>query len=153
MTSAVHSWKQIGRAFIWQYPLHKKKHRGWHFTCDDAACDSLTMLMEAMRTEGAPSKRSISLARVTPEVWAVPNFGAPLRESYQTMVLEYDPNFSDLRLNEDEGRLWLHVGDASATTLVKALADLKAGGGDYSLPSKDTDAPPIWIWWMLRSKQ
>lgn len=111
MTSAVHSWKQAGRAFVWRYPPHKTKHRGWHFTCENAACDSLTKLIEAMRTEAQPSRRSISLSPVTSDVWAVPNFGQPLRERHQKMVLEYDPNFRDLLLSEEEDRLRLHFGD------------------------------------------
>ena len=69
------------------------------------------------------------------------------------MVLEYDPNFGDLLLNEDEDRLHLHFGDATASTLVEALKDLKTGGGDYALTPKDAGSPPIWIWWMLRSPQ
>ena len=68
------------------------------------------------------------------------------------MVLEYEPNFGDLLLSEHEGRLRLQFGDATASTLIDAIKDLRAGGGDYALPSNDTDAPPIWIWWMLRSK-
>jgi hypothetical protein len=153
MTSAVHSWKQAGRAFVWRYPPHKKKHRGWHFTCDDAACDCLTNLIEAMRAEAEPSRRTISLSPATSDVWAVPNFGEPLRESHQKMVFEYDPNFGGLLLSKHEGRLRLHFGDATASTLIEAITDLKAGGGDYALPSNDRNASPIWIWWMLRSKR
>ena len=69
------------------------------------------------------------------------------------MVLEYEPNFGDLLLSEQDGRLRLRFGDGTASTLIDAIKDLKSGGGDYSLPPNDTDAPPIWIWWMLRSNQ
>ena len=154
MTSPVHSWKQAGRVFVWRYPPHKKKkRRGWHFTCEDAACDSLVELISAMRAEAEPSRRSIALSPVTPAVWAVPNLGEPLKESYQTMVLEYDPSSSDLVLREQEGRLRLRFGDATARMLIEAVKDLKSGGGDYALPLNDADPAPIWIWWMLRSKQ
>ena len=153
MKSAVHSWKQDGRAFIWRYPPHKKKFWGWHFTCDDAACDSLAELIEAMRTEAEPTRRTISLSPATPDIWRVPNFGEPLRESHLTMVLEYDANYGDLLLSEQGERLRLHFGEAAANSLVKAIRDLKAGGGDYAVTSNDDDAPPIWIWWMPGSKR
>jgi hypothetical protein len=153
MTNAVHSWKQAGRAFVWRYAPHKKKHRGWHFTCDNAASDSLAKLIGVMRAESEPSRRSISLSPATPDVWAVPNFGEPLRESHQTMVVDYDPNFDDLLLSERDDRLCLRFGPATATTLIDAITDVKAGAGDYALRPNDRNAPPIWIWWMLRSKQ
>ena len=69
------------------------------------------------------------------------------------MVLEYEPNFGDLLLSEHDDRLRLQFGDETASTLIDAIKDLKAGGGDYALPSNDINAPPIWSWWMLRSKQ
>jgi hypothetical protein len=69
------------------------------------------------------------------------------------MVLEYDPNFGDLLLSEHEGQLRFQFGDATASTLIEAVKDVKAGGGDYALPSNVRDAPPIWIWWMPRTKQ
>ena len=65
------------------------------------------------------------------------------------MALEYEPDFGDLVLSEDEDRLRLHVGDATTSALVDAIKDLKAGGGDYALTPKDSNSPPIWIWWMI----
>ena len=153
MTSAVHSWKQAGRVFVWRYPTHKKKHRGWHFTCDDKACDSLTLLVRAMQAEIEPSRRSITLSPATSDVWRVPNFGEPSRESRETMVLQYDPNFGDLLLNEQDDRLRLHFGYGTASKLLEAIADVKAGRGDYQLLSSEEGVPPIWIWWMLRTVQ
>ena len=151
MTSSVHAWKQAGKVFVWRYPPHQKKHKGWHFTCQDAACDNLTQLIEAMRTEAQPSRRSITLSRATSDIWCVPNFGEPVRETFHSLVLEYEPDFPDLVIAELEGRLRLKIGDTEASTMIEALRDLKAGGGDYCLVPKDKDSLPIWIWWMVSS--
>ena len=69
------------------------------------------------------------------------------------IVLEYEPRFDDLLLTEHEGRLRLQLGAATGPTLVEAIKDLKAGGGDYVLPAKGDNALPIWIWWMLKSER
>lgn len=106
-----------------------------------------------MRVEAQPSRRTIALSRASSDVWGVPNFGEPLREIHQSIVFDYEPSFSDLVLTEDEGRLRLQLGDARASTLIEAVRDLKAGGGDYTLPSNDDEAAPIWIWWMLNSNR
>lgn len=149
MSSAVNSWKQAGRLFLWRYPALRKTHAGWHLTAEDDACDSLIALIEAMRTEREASRRTIAVSVPPEAVWSVPNFGAPLREALGSLTLNWDPAFDDLTLLETQDRLSLRVGDGRVDALLAGLKDIRRGEGDYALaPTDEHAAPPIWFWWM-----
>lgn len=149
MSTAVNSWKQAGRLFLWRYPPLRKKHAGWHLTAEDEACDSLIALIEAMRAERQDSRRTIAVTAPPEAVWSVPNIGAPIREAPGPLTLTWDPAFDDLTLLDAQDRLSLRVGDRRADDLLAGLKDIRRGEGDYALaPTDARSAPPIWFWWM-----
>jgi hypothetical protein len=149
MSNPVHAWQQTGRVFAWRYPPHKKKHYGWHITADHAACDSLVKLVTSMRAEAQSSRRTVSISAPTAPVWSVPNFREPVKEQPRPLTVDFDPDFEDLVLTEQDDRLRLQVGEARADEIVEAIKDLKNGGGDYCLLPRNSTGFPIWIWWML----
>jgi len=148
MTNAVNQWKQAGRVFIWRYPPERRRD-GWHFTAEDAACDSLIELIEAMRASQNPCRRTVALSQPSSVIWGVPNFREPRKETLGPLVVSYDPKFPDLLVREEADKLLLCVGNERASDLLMGLKDIRRGEGDYALsPNKNGEAHALWLWWM-----
>lgn len=149
MSDPVNAWKQVGRVFLWRYPAHLSKRRGWHFTAEEDACDSLIQLVESMRSVAEVRRRTIAISKVSEAIWAVPNFGAPRKETLGPLTLSYDPLFPDLRLTEEDDRLLLRVGSQRVDDFLIGLRDVRRGQGDYAFgPTEKNAAHPLWFWWM-----
>jgi hypothetical protein len=145
----INEWKQRGDVFVWRYPPVRKKYAGWHLTAEDAACDALISLLTGMRQAASSTRRTIALSKPSPPVWDVPNFGKPRDEVLGSMIVRFQPEFGDLRLLEEDGRLVLSVGERRVGELLEGLRDIRRGEGDYCLHTDEKGASlPIWLWWM-----
>lgn len=91
MTTGVSAWKQAGYLYVWRYAILNRSRRGWHFHADRAGCESIADLIDRMVAGGTPSHRTLALGAVTPEIWALPNFGPPKGDRFARLRIEYRP--------------------------------------------------------------
>ena len=150
MIESVNAWQQSGNIYLWRYTKPaSKSRRGWHFTADTTGCTSLVDLLERMRAAGAPCHRTLSLGAVTPEIWAVPNFGPPKPDRFEKLRISYAPEATELTLTEGDGRLDLSIGADRAADFAAALVDVEVGLGDFGIATSSNKHADTWMfWWM-----
>jgi hypothetical protein len=147
MTTAVSAWQQAGHLYVWRYAILNRSRRGWHFHADRAGCESVVDLIDRMVAQGEPSHRTLALDSVTPEIWALPNFGSPKSDWFARLRIEYRPGQETLGIEPTEDRLVLGLGARRAPLLRAALIDLMLGQYDFGIaPSDDRHGDP-WMFW------
>jgi len=125
--------------------------QGWHFSADPTGCASIVDLIDRMTTADDACHRTLSLARVSEDIWAVPNFGPPKADRFEKLRINYSPAASDLNLLENEGGLDLTTGMALANSLKAAFVDVGIGDGDFGIATSDKKNAERWsFWWMPR---
>jgi hypothetical protein len=113
------------------------------------ACEAVIALIDAMRATPQDSRRTIAISRPSPDIWGVPNFGEPRKESLDRLTISYHHLAADFSLTEDGDRLLLRIGDARIGDLLTGLRDVRQGKGDYALIPREKGAgPSLWFWWM-----
>jgi hypothetical protein len=151
MAEDVGNWRQEGAIYVWRYSKPGRSRRGWHFSADPTGCASIVDLIDRMMTADVACYRALSLARVSADIWAVPNFGPPKADRFEKLRINYLPAASDLTLLENEGRLDLTMGMALANSLKAAFVDVGTGDGDFGFGTSDKKNAETWsFWWMPR---
>ncbi|ATY32824.1 hypothetical protein [Sphingomonas psychrotolerans] len=147
MTMDVAAWQQAGHLYVWRYAILNRSRRGWHFHADRVGCESVADLIDRMVAGGEPSHRTLVLGSVTPETWALPNFGPPKGDRFARLRIEYWPGQETLGIEPVEDRLVLGLGAKRAPFLRAALIDLSIGQNDFGIaPSDDRHGDP-WMFW------
>ena len=154
MTDHVNNWRQSGRFYVWRYAAPGKRRTGWHFTANSTGCASLIDLVERMKASGVTCHRTLSLALVTPEIWAVPNYGPPKHDRFDKLRINYAPETPDLVLEAFDERVEMNIGNARSTDLTAAFAEVAVGSGDFGIAASNNKHAETWMfWWMLNSQQ
>lgn len=106
-------------------------------------------LIERMQAAAISCHRTLSLSALTPDIWAVPNFGSPKSERFTKLRINYVREAADLSITAREERLDLTVGAARAPRLAAAFAEVAAGLGDFGIATSDDKHADSWMfWWM-----
>lgn len=147
MTTGVSAWKQAGYLYVWRYAILNRSRRGWHFHADRAGCESIADLIDRMVAGGTPSHRTLALSTVTPEIWALPNFGPPKGDRFARLRIEYRPGQEALDIEAVEDGLVLGLGTKRAPLLRAALIDLMLGQYDFGIASSDDRHGDPWMFW------
>ncbi|MFC3582191.1 hypothetical protein [Sphingomonas hylomeconis] len=151
MAEDVSAWRQSGAIYIWRYAVPKRNRKGWHFSADPTGCASVVDLIERMTAADVACHRTLSLARVSADIWGVPNFGPPKADRFEKLRINYLPAASDLTLLENEGRLDLTMGMELSNSLKGAFVDVGIGDGDFGIGTSDKKNAETWsFWWMPR---
>lgn len=147
MTMGVSAWKQAGHIYVWRYAIPNRSRRGWHFHADRVGCESVVDLIDRMVAEGEPSHRTLALGLVTPEIWALPNFGPPKGDRFTRLRIDCRPGREALDIEPVEDRLVLGLGAKRAPLLRAALIDLMLGQHDFGIAPSDNRHGVPWMFW------
>jgi hypothetical protein len=151
------SSRQRGAVFLWRYRENRRNYPGWNIAADDQGCEWLLELLERLREAGSELAISLRVARPTESVLGVPkNMNGKARwSSRESLSVRLAPR----RLPEDT---WTLKADSVSVTITagrkkldelrRAVADMRAGEGDYAVgPARAADAADcddqcLYIW-------
>jgi hypothetical protein len=137
----VDRWRQKGRVSAWK---HKQRHVDWNITADADGCEALLDLLGRMKNGSWPSQKVITLCESRRTASGVPEFPATFASE---LVLKYPKSAGAddyWSLEETESGLKIILGLYRLEQLCAAVADIRDGGGDYSIGNDDG---PLWVWW------
>jgi hypothetical protein len=114
------------------------------------SCASIVDLLNRMKEGASTCHRTLRLSPVTDQIWSVPNFGPPKKDSFDRVRIEYSPQSEDMQLTENPERLVLRLGASRVNAVSAAFAEVSVGLGDFGIATSDDPRPDIWMfWWML----
>ena len=139
----VERWRQRGRICLWK---NKVTDAQWNMTADDPACDGLTDLFDRMERGQYSSQKQLSL--VKPTITADHGGRRRFKAARQLTIKYPKERVTDGHwlLEQHDRDLLLVVGLSRLHELRDAVADIRAGGGDYAIGD---DESPIWVWWWV----
>lgn len=139
----VDRWHRQGRVCMWK---HWQRHTDWNLAADEIACDALLDLLDRMENAKWPSQKSLHLVQTTMTATGgaerKAKFAKELTVKYRKGIVPDD----FWELSDTDGVVTLVMGLTHLRALRDAVADMKKGGGDYSIGD---DGAPLWVWWFL----
>ena len=136
-------WEKRGQIAMWTL----NRPPDWNIGMDAIACDSLHALLDLWRRARWSSKTRIALDR--PTVTANGRRGEAGFRLANELVLchnQRDVQPETWDLSAASGSVTLVVGDAMIEELDRAILDVKAGNGDYSI---GVPGGRLWVWWYV----
>ncbi len=138
---SVRKWKQTGKCYIWKYAGISGDYSGWHFTCDEAASESIVDLLKKFKLSASSVKQTVRLTTPTMMQLLVPNSKYDV-VSEDILLLELSSDPEKWILTKHNNVLNFEIGSNKLETLISAIEGVSEGKGDYAING-------IWFWWNL----
>ena len=130
-----------GRIALWRYRENRSNYPGYHMTCDAVGARWLEKQLRAS-LPGKPLK--VALSPVTKEILSVPaNWSTAV--GFVEWRITVDPTAKTLLFAEHHFRCELSLSPGDIDDLLKGVADIVEGKGDYMIGEKDQQE--LWFWW------
>ncbi len=132
-----------GKLCLWRYEPKNKNYPGWHLTGDADGLRSLINLIRALQLNGATEYRTVAFDNPTERDYAIPGCrSAPVPVGKGKVLYLLDQQ-GDIKVEESDGAVAIHVNARNADALVKALQGLIDGVNDVNIGRGETC---LWFW-------
>ena len=146
-------WRQTGRICLWRFKPMKRMYSGWHFSADEAGCDSLLELISLLSESTDSAHRTLDVTDPA-EVGAdrvVGRHGLKFVTPAKLRIAYYPQGLTgQSALAEMDDRLAIALDHDGLNKMRGALEDVRRGIADFSVEFDSHARDPMMrmsFWW------
>jgi hypothetical protein len=144
-------WRQQGQIAFWRFEPHpSNKYPGWHFSADEAGCDSLRDLLQRFTPDAAAHRTWMADPVRIERASHVVGHRRSRTVTYQRIRIscQFD-EAAPYSFVEDGDVLNFAVGNSRLSEFLGAVANIQMPQHEFQVSWGRSSNETLWFWWWL----